>query len=174
MQKKCSLLEEELKSRANLLEKTCKMLQSCYLQLRGHGFATDLMCEEYQSLVNHLQGRKNITWDSPIDSGLSSTSSVSSTDVEVRPPKRKLNDENINGLNHTFVMEPPKPKVKVCAEELMAKVYKTPNAIRKKRELCHAIKDKRARAVSATRVNAAVEKKTLSKPDVIKKRPFRT
>jgi hypothetical protein len=53
-------------------------------------------------------------------------------------------------------------------------VYKTPNAIRKKRELCHAIKDKRARAVSATRVNAAVEKKTLSKPDVIKKRPFRT
>jgi kinesin family protein 18/19 len=121
MQKKCSLLEEELKSRANLLEKTCKMLQSCYLQLRGHGFATDLMCEEYQSLVNHLQGRKNITWDSPIDSGLSSTSSVSSTDVEVRPPKRKLNDENINGLNHTFVMEPPKPKVKVCAEELMAK-----------------------------------------------------
>jgi hypothetical protein len=53
-------------------------------------------------------------------------------------------------------------------------VYKTPNAIRKKRELCHAIKDKRARAVSATRVNATVEKKTLSKPDVIKKRPFRT
>jgi hypothetical protein len=36
-------------------------------------------------------------------------------------------------------------------------VYKTPNAIRKKRELCHAIKDKRARAVSATRVNAAGE-----------------
>ncbi|RZC32585.1 Kinesin domain containing protein, partial [Asbolus verrucosus] len=121
MQKKCSLLEEELKSRASLLEKTCKMMQSCYLQLRGHGFATDLLCQEYQSLVDHLQGRKHITWDSLVDSGLSSTISITSNEGEVISVLRKFNNENLNFLNNTYVMDSPKPKVKVCAEELMAK-----------------------------------------------------
>lgn len=121
LQKRSALLEEELRSRTDLLHKTCKMLQSCYLQLRGHGFATDALCQEYQSLVNHVQGRRNITWDSPLDSGLSSTSSGSSIELDPKPTRKRPNDENVNGLNNTFVMEAPKPKVKVCAEELMAK-----------------------------------------------------
>lgn len=93
------------------------------MQLRGHGFATDTLCQEYQNLVNHVQGRRNISWDSPLDSGVSSTSSGTSIDGEgdARAPRKRANDENVNGMNSTFVMEAPKPKVKVCAEELMAK-----------------------------------------------------
>ncbi|XP_008191110.1 kinesin-like protein KIF18A isoform X2 [Tribolium castaneum] len=142
LQKRCSILEEELRSRANLLEMSCKMLQSCYMQLRGHGFATDTLCQEYQNLVNHVQGRRNISWDSPLDSGVSSTSSGTSIDGEgdARAPRKRANDENVNGMNSTFVMEAPKPKVKVCAEELMAKVYKSPNTKPKK----EGMKDRRA------------------------------
>ncbi|XP_044269187.1 kinesin-like protein KIF18A isoform X2 [Tribolium madens] len=159
MQKRCSILEEELRSRANLLEKTCKMLQSCYLQLRGHGFATDVLCQEYQSLVNHVQGRRNITWDSPLDSGLSSTSSTSSIDGDIRSARKRANDENVNGMNSTFVMEPPKPKVKVCAEELMAKVYNSPNLKPKKAVV---VKDRRAEAAKRpiTPVDFSVEEET--------------
>ncbi|KAJ8970205.1 hypothetical protein NQ314_001352 [Rhamnusium bicolor] len=130
----CFLLDDHTE-KCTLLEKMAAVLKPCYLTLRGHGFASASLDKQYHDIVLDFQGRKSVKWGEIPDSGISSTSSLCvDEEGRVNRHKRKMEEHTTEILDSTFTMHvnltPNKPKVKMCAEQLMSKVFKPPPAKR--------------------------------------------
>ncbi|KAF5304424.1 hypothetical protein FQR65_LT07954 [Abscondita terminalis] len=136
LQKVSDFLSGELRVRDQIIGRFSEVLQPCFLQLRGHGFATEALTAKYQALIRHLQGIRTVSFEEDSDSGISSTTVEQEDDAHT--PNRKL---SINGdLNNTFVIPEQKTsnsknlntKVfikdevipNVCAEQIMYRVTK--------------------------------------------------
>lgn len=107
-------MEEEHNIVVDLLGKVAKTAKSYYHQLRGHGLLSDDSAEAYRCLESLFQGRRRVTWDSPLDSGVVSTSTSSTVTSSATSLKRKNDDI----LDSTYVIEEnaTKPRIKVCAD----------------------------------------------------------
>ncbi|KAJ8967072.1 hypothetical protein NQ317_018653 [Molorchus minor] len=130
-QKQEALLIDDNTDKYALIEKLVPALKEFYKILRGHGYITTTLTKQYQELLHLFQGRKNVTWGEMPDSGVSSTSSLAMTDDEIKRNnyKRKIEEQSPD-LDMTYTMSvnitPNKPKVKMCAEQLLSKVLKPP------------------------------------------------
>ncbi|XP_018569213.1 kinesin-like protein KIF18A isoform X2 [Anoplophora glabripennis] len=135
-QRQSSLLMEDHTEKCTLLEKMAAFVKPCYLTLKGHGFVTSTLTKQYQEIVLDYQGRKNIKWAQIPDSGIGSSSTLGDgEETKSNNNKRKIDEPAVGTtLDSTFTMSinltPNKPKAKMCAEQLMSKVFKPPPAKR--------------------------------------------
>ncbi|KAL3275699.1 hypothetical protein HHI36_020449 [Cryptolaemus montrouzieri] len=149
--KQIKIYQEEMQHRGDLIEKMSSVLKPCFMQLRAMGYATDNLIQEYEAVLSHSQGTRNIKWQDEVqnpvpDSGVCSTTtiiddnagsalSVSPTHSAIKSPARTQGPE----LEMTFTVNsvPRKApiksaKKKVCAESLLVKAYK-PSPMKKAR-----------------------------------------
>lgn len=112
------MLYQENQEKLDLLEKMATMLKSCYMQLKGHGFATEALTKEYVKIIQDFQGKKNVKFHEIPDSGISSTTSIAEDENKANGNKRKIEDPAVE-LDGTFTMSttPIKPRIKGTATD---------------------------------------------------------
>ncbi|KAJ8925043.1 hypothetical protein NQ315_001214 [Exocentrus adspersus] len=135
-QRQSELLLEDHTTKCAQLEKMAVFVKKCYLILQGHDFMTPDLTKQYQEMALDFQGRKNVKWAETCDSGVGSSSTLfDDENSKSNRNKRKIEEASTGGtLDSTFTMSinltPNKPKVKICAEQLMSKAVKPPPAKR--------------------------------------------
>lgn len=108
-----------------MIDKMSSLLRTCYLHVKGHGFASEALENNYQAIVHDLQGIHRVTFEenAPLPYSPVASSQINSNEEESR--KRKLNEGSTCSLDGTFIMTPVKPSgrpaLTVCAEQLLAK-----------------------------------------------------
>ncbi|GJQ71189.1 hypothetical protein Trydic_g1088 [Trypoxylus dichotomus] len=121
-------LSGEIRAQGEIIGKMSTLLRTCYLHVKGHGFATETLEKNYQTIVRDLQGIHNVTFDENVPYSTNAATNGNGNEEETR--KRKLNEGSTCSLDGTFVLTPVKqserPTLTVCAEQLLAKVYKPP------------------------------------------------
>lgn len=130
-EKQLELLFDEDKDKMLLLHRMATILKSCYMVLKGHGFATAALTRQYQDIIQDFQGRKKVKFHEIPDSGISSTTSISEDENKSNSNKRKIAEEPlIADLDGTFTMSnavsatstPGKPKSKgTSTDPIMSK-----------------------------------------------------
>ncbi|XP_031347617.1 kinesin-like protein KIF18A [Photinus pyralis] len=106
LQKVIDLQNGELRIRDHLIAQLSDVLKPCFMQLRGHGFATEGLMSKYNELKRNLQGIRTVSWSD--DYFPDADYGVSSTTVEdsVAGAKRKYSEET--ELDNTFTLPPKK------------------------------------------------------------------
>ncbi|CAH1979946.1 unnamed protein product [Acanthoscelides obtectus] len=121
-----------------LLERMASTLKSYYLQLKGHGLLSTNAIKEYDDILTAFKGKKYLTWESNLDSGVSSLTSIDMPVDQVKNTgsKRKIEEDDepaqqsSPSMDRTFsiaVLSPmPKPvkEAKLCnlnAQQIIAK-----------------------------------------------------
>lgn len=97
------------------------MLRTCYLHVKGHGFATDALERNYRAIVRDLQGIHCVTFHESVPLSSSPVILSQSNGNEEESRKRKLNEGSTCSLDDTYVKPSEKPALTVCAEQLLAK-----------------------------------------------------
>lgn len=113
-EKQFELLIAEDNEKLSLLKRMATLLKSCYMQLKGHGFATVALTKQYQDIIQDFQGKKNVKFHEIPDSGISSTTSISEDENKANNNKRKMEEPPFE-LDGTFIKTsttPNKPKSK--------------------------------------------------------------
>ncbi|KAG5887410.1 hypothetical protein JTB14_024609 [Gonioctena quinquepunctata] len=185
------LLLDDQEEKTSLLEKMGSTLKSWYMLLKGHGFATPDIIEQYQDILLSFQGRKHIKWGEMVDSGTSSMVSIPETEKEVRPVgnKRKIEENAQETLDDTFTLPVVFSPRQRKADQVMSKVLKPPPTKRLANLASRSPRSKEnktfrrpfdtaksvaaARAIVAAKTNSGlrVTTKTPTKPVTLAERP---
>ncbi|KAK4876973.1 hypothetical protein RN001_009479 [Aquatica leii] len=124
-QKVCDLQTGELRIRSGIIQCFSEVVQSCFLQLRGHGLATEALTAKYNGLMRNLQGIRKVSWDDDSETCISSTtSSLNNTFVIAEVTASGCND-NMETKVFTKSETPSKTQTEVlnvCAEDMMFRV----------------------------------------------------
>lgn len=108
-----------------MIDKMSSLLRTCYLHVKGHGFATDTLDKDYQTIVRDLQGFHTVSFHENIPLPCSPIAIGNSNSNEEESRKRKLNEGSTCSLDSTFVSNSVKPSGKpaltACAELLLTK-----------------------------------------------------
>ncbi|KAI4471330.1 kinesin-related [Holotrichia oblita] len=118
-------LSEEIRAQGEMIDKMSSLLRTCYLHVKGQGFATDTLDRDYQTIVRDLQGFHSVSFHENIPLPCSPIAMSNGNSNEEESRKRKLNEGSTCSLDSTFVSNAVKPSGKpaltACAELLLTK-----------------------------------------------------
>lgn len=103
------IVNDDQQSKDALMEEMAVVLKKLYMQLKGHGLLAPSLNKQYQDIVHTYQGKKNIKWAEIPDSGISSTSSITSVE-EPKPMRKRIADRPAtpnSKLDGTFTRSSP-------------------------------------------------------------------